>query len=156
VNQRGGIDAMHNASKGAQNDEWKRRNNSRNSEIPERHPALEEGLNSNTAKRKEQRPAGQKPKKPINAAAWGSLKPHMTLKKSEQAKSAKKATKPKQTSSQTTNQIISTPEQEIARDTVLRGRLPKFRKSRETVETNSNPDVESATQRSGSPSRHEK
>jgi hypothetical protein len=119
--------------------------------------ALEDERQNNAAKRGEKRPAQQQPKRTTNAAAWGSLKPHTTQKKNEQEKNKKKTKKTNRTERQATKQTIPTGEKEIATDTVRRGRLPKFKDSdgKETVESNSNPDEETTTHRSGSPNRHE-
>jgi hypothetical protein len=80
------------------------------------------------------------------------LKPYQTPKDNKQEKSKKKKKfKEKQGRKQTTNEPPA--RTAIATDSVRRGRLPKFRNEGEAAESNSNPDEETAMNRSGSPSR---
>jgi hypothetical protein len=155
--QRDRIDDDSSVSENRQNDERQRNSVGRNSENSEQTAAITERQRSNVEKRAEKRTEGQQSKRTINTAAWGSLKPHTTKKKSEQDKRKKKKTKANKTQARAANQNVPTEAREIATDTVRRGRLPKFKFSdeRKTVESNSNPDDETTTHRSGSPSRHE-
>jgi hypothetical protein len=143
------------ASENRQNDERRQDSDGRNLQNSEQTTAISDRQQSNAGERSEKRTAGQQSKRTTNAAAWGSLKPHMTMKKSEQEKLKKKKTKVHQTPTRAAN--IPKGERETATDMVRRGRLPKFKSSdeRKSVESNSNPDEETTTHCSGSPSRHE-